>query len=620
MYKPGGTIAEALNRIHKKQYVLPAIQREFVWKPQQIERLFDSLMQGYPFGTFLFWHVESTTSSKFKFYDFVLNYHQRDAAHCPELAIQHNQAVTAVLDGQQRLTALNIGLRGSMAMKIPYKWWNSPEAFPRKTLCLNLLAPTEPDEDGARYNFCFLDDEQAQRKDDALWFKVPGILGMQAGPEMLSWLIKQGLEGDMLNQAFDILHTLYNVVHNKPLINYYEEEAQDIERVLNIFIRLNSGGTVLSYSDLLLSVAVAQWKHLDARAEIHRLVDELNKIGTGFALSQDFVLKAGLMLAGISSVGFKVENFTAENMGLLEANWPDIRSALIRTVELAASFGMNGQTLRADSALLPIAYYLYNRKVPANYVTAGQFSHDRETIRQWLIRSLLKASGIWGSGLDTLLTALRETIKQSNSDIFPVATLMDVMRTRGKSLRFDPVEIEDMLEMNYGDKRMFPLLSLLFPFVDLRNQFHIDHIFPISRFSKVKLRQAAIPPEQHDELYKKANSLPNLQLLEGAANIEKQAALPADWLRDRFKSEDGALNYQSIHALGQVPTDINGFEAFYEVRRAVLQDKLLELLVDEMSPANPIAVQPSKAEVGDDEPQTLIAHLGLNGGRVGGPA
>ena len=109
MYKPGGTIAAALARIQATNYVLPAIQREFVWKPEQIERLFDSLMQGYPFGTFLFWKVESATSGKFKFYDFVLNYHQRDAAHCPELPALHNQAITAVLDGQQRLTALNIG-------------------------------------------------------------------------------------------------------------------------------------------------------------------------------------------------------------------------------------------------------------------------------------------------------------------------------------------------------------------------------------------------------------------------------------------------------------------------------------------------------------------------------
>jgi hypothetical protein len=107
------------------------------------------------------------------------------------------------------------------------------------------------------------------------------------------------------------------------------------------------------------------------------------------------------MLADIASVGFKVENFTTPNMVALEANWSGIRAALVRTVELAATFGLNGQTLRADSALLPIAYYLYRQKAPDNYVTHSKFAAGRETIRDWLIRSLLKASGIWGSGLDT---------------------------------------------------------------------------------------------------------------------------------------------------------------------------------------------------------------------------
>src|SRR5690606_18205603 len=127
---------------------------------------------------------------------------------------------------------------------------------------------------------------------------------------MLSALMARGLQGDALKLAYSTLDRLYRVVHSHNLVNYYEEETQDLERVLNIFIRLNSGGTVLSYSDLLLSIAVTQWKQVDARKEIHRLVDELNRIGTGFALSQDFVLKAGLMLADIASVGFKVENFT----------------------------------------------------------------------------------------------------------------------------------------------------------------------------------------------------------------------------------------------------------------------------------------------------------------------
>ncbi|HYG26033.1 MAG TPA: DUF262 domain-containing protein [Caulobacteraceae bacterium] len=573
MYKPGGTIAQAVSRIQQTTYVLPAIQREFVWKPEQIERLFDSLMQGYPFGTFLFWKVEPSTSGKFKFYDFVRNYHQRDAAHCPELGSLANQAVIAVLDGQQRLTALNIGLRGSMAIKEPNKWRSSPDAFPKRTLRLNLLSPPEADEDGAVYEFRFLDEARAQPSNGEHWFPVPEILGMKDGPAMLQWLQSRGLAGEELTRAYGCLDRLYRVVHAEPLIHYYEEEAQDLERVLNIFIRLNSGGTVLSYSDLLLSIAVAQWDKIDARAEIHSLVDELNRTGTGFNLSKDFVLKAGLMLADIASVGFKVDNFTHANMATLEANWPDIRRALIQTVELVSTFGLNGQTLRADSSLLPIAYYLYGKSAPDNYVTHSSFSADRENIRGWLIRSLLKP-GIWGSGLDTLLTALRETIQSAGYEAFPVTALRHTLAARGKSLAFEEEEIEELLSMSYGDKRLFALLALLFPFVDLRNQFHMDHIFPISRFTLAKLRKANVPQELVDDLPQLANQLPNLQLLEGAANNEKRAKLPRDWLSERYSMQSDREHYCAVHELGEVPGDLLGFADFHAARRERLRAKL----------------------------------------------
>src|SRR5664280_710059 len=434
MYKPGGTIRDTMRRVEQNYYVLPAIQREFVWKPEQIAKLFDSLMQGYPFGTFLFWKVEPASSSKFKFYGFVQNYHERDNPHCPELGTLPNQALTAVLDGQQRLTALNIGLRGSMAVKEPNKWWTNPNAFPKRILRLNLLSGDTPDEDGILYDFQFLDDARAAKGEAQLWFKVPDIVGMPSGPAMLKWLVEQGLTDNKLTKAYTVLDRLHRTVHADQLLFYYEEEAQELERVLNIFIRLNSGGTVLSYSDLLLSIAVAQWSEIDARSEIHSLVDELNKIGTGFNLSQDFVLKAGLMLTDIASVGFKVENFNRSNMEKLEASWPNVRRALLQTVELAASYGLNGQTLRADSALLPIAYYLFEKKAPDNYVTHTQYQADRQAIRGWLIRSLLKASGIWGSGLDTLLTALRKTIQTEGASVFPVAAIRQVMAAGGKSL------------------------------------------------------------------------------------------------------------------------------------------------------------------------------------------
>jgi len=578
MYQIGGTIKEILESIQQNKFVLPAIQREFVWKPEQIARLFDSLMQGYPFGTFLYWKVEKSNSSKYKFYSFVCNYHERDNPHCPQLPIFHDTELTAVLDGQQRLTALNIGLCGSMAWRLPYKWKNNPDAYPVRDLYLDLLADHgDTDESGEKYRFDFLTEERASVDDPKeCWFKVGDILGMQSGPTMLAWL-NQRLPQEKTTKAFETLDQLFQVIHNRNLISYYEEKSQKLQKVLNIFIRMNSGGTVLSYSDLLLSIAVAQWTG-DARKEIHSLVDELNNTGDGFSFSKDLVLKAGLMLADIGSVGFKVENFNHANMAILEDRWPDVKRSLKVAVQLLASFGFTEKTLRADSALLPIAYYICHRKLDSKYVTKSKYDDDRKAIRAWLIRSLLKTSGIWGSGLDTLLTALRESITEHGDDEFPVAKLQEVMAKRGKSLQFGEEEIDELVEMEYGDKRLFALLTLLFPFVDVTNHhFHIDHVFPKSRFGKPKLKKAEVPKEDWDEVKEMANSLPNLQLLEGAENIEKQASMPSKWMTETL-TDSQRTNYCDNHVLGTVPDSLLEFREFYEARSEALRRKIVSLL------------------------------------------
>ena len=106
------------------------------------------------------------------------------------------------------------------------------------------------------------------------------------------------------------------------------------------------------------------------------------------------------------------------------------------TVELISSFGFSGQNLSASNAILPVAYYLYNKNPGEAYLTHSQFKQDRQAIREWLIRSLLK-SGVWGSGLDTLLTALRRVIRESNKDSFPVTKIYEEMARRGRSLVFE---------------------------------------------------------------------------------------------------------------------------------------------------------------------------------------
>lgn len=447
MHQQGGTIAEAMDSIASHKYVLPAIQREFVWQPDQVCNLFDSLMQGYPFGEFMFWQIEPENSADYRWYDFVREYHQRDNPHCPPLAPIQDKALTAVLDGQQRLTAFNIGLRGSMTLKLPNKWWNNPQAFPRRVLAIDLLATNEPDEEGRRYTFEFIAETRIGREEEHLWFKVGEVLGIEGGPAMLNWLMAKGLNGDQLTRAFDTLDRLHRAIRVDQVVAFYIEKSQDIERVLNIFIRCNSGGTQLSYSNLLLSIAVSQWETRDAREEVYRLVDEMNQIRVDLRFNADFVLKAGLMLTDIASVGFRVENFTQQNMAVLERNWEDIRQTLLETVVLVDSFGFDSRTIQATNSLLPIAYYLHQRAAPPGFATSDQYLDDRRAIRDWLTRSILKQAGIWGSGLDTLLTALRDVIRNAAGSRFPFAALCHTMAQRGKSLAFGEEEIEDLADI-----------------------------------------------------------------------------------------------------------------------------------------------------------------------------
>ena len=579
MHQQGGTIKQALDKIASNEYVLPAIQREFVWSAGQICMLFDSIMQGYPFGEFLFWRIEPQHSGDYRYYGFVREYHQRDNPHCPDLGLLPNRRVTAVLDGQQRLTAFNIGLRGSMSVKRPYKWWSSPDAFPRRILALDLLADAERDEEGSCYTFEFVGEEHTGRQDERLWFRVSDIVGMRSGPQMLRWIVNHELSDEQQIRAFDTLDRLHHVIHTEPTVAYYEETEQDIEHVLRIFIRRNSGGTALSYSDLLLSIATSQWTNLDARKEVHQLVDDLNGIGAGLGLTKDFVLKAGLMLSDIASVGFQVRNFTQENMAKLEANWQKIRNALVETVQVVTGFGFDSNSIRAASALLPIAYYLYRIESPSNFDSHTDYADDRKAIRGWLTRSILKQSGIWGSGLDTLLTELREAIQTNGGQRFPAAKMRQRMAGRGKPLEFTAEEVEDLADMGFGDRRVFALLALLFPFIDVKHHhFHIDHVFPKSRFTKSRLRNVGLEDEQVDVWADCCNRIANLQLLDGPVNIEKQAMLPAKWVKQHFSEPKERQHYCAMYLLGKLPKKMTGFAAFYEARRERLQRRIADLV------------------------------------------
>jgi hypothetical protein len=573
------TIIEALERIDRDDFLLPAIQREVVWSTNQIARLFDSLMQGYPIGSFLFWKVEPEHSKDFVFYEFITDYHQKKNRHLKKHNMLNPRPITGVLDGQQRLTALNIGIRGSHSEKLPYKWAEFDSNYPERFLYLRLDAVADENEMGMVYDFRFLTPDQAKNQPEGgvHWFQVSKIRGMDPYQDIFAYVQENDLVQKGVTFPHKTLTRLYQLVHADPIISYYEERTQDLDKVLNIFIRVNSGGTELSHSDLLLSIATAQWNHVDAREVIHGLVDELNGTGIGFKFSKDLVLKAGLMLTDIQSVAFRVTNFNAKNMAALEANWDAIARSLRLAVRLLEQFGFSERALSADSVVLPIAYYLHLRSINESYLTHNGSQSDRECIRGWIVRSLLKP-GIWGSGLDQLLLALRTTIREHGAEDFPVSEIEATMAQRGKSLRFEDEEIKTLSSMSFGDRRTFSFLSLLYPGMDFKNVFHIDHVFPANSFSRSKLQKAGVPDVEIDEFMNSYNLLPNLQLMEGPVNQSKQDKLPAEWITQHIPHEGARADDAMRHQLGTVPEDLTAFMDFFNARRERIERRAREVL------------------------------------------
>ena len=387
------TIQKAVQEIQSNKYVLPAIQREFVWKAEQIESLFDSLLRGYPIGTFLFWKVTPERIGDFQFYRFMDHYHERDFRHNEPYNPPPHKDVTAILDGQQRLTALYIGINGWYANKLPRYWWNNDEGFPKQELYINLKRPQPQDMETETNGFevRFLRKADLNKPDEKkYWFKVGNVLQFANMQSVFNYCVTNGLINERDTYSSDTLVELWNVLTQQPWVNYFLEEEQNLDKVLNIFIRVNSGGTPLSYSDMLLSIATAAWKELDARQEIYDLVEQLNQIGDGFNFDKDFVLKASLELSDILAIEFRVTSFKRDNMLTIEKNWNKLVGALKGAAYLLASWGYNWQTLVSNFAVIPLAYHLYKLNSPQNFVTASKYATSREKMLQWLRVALLK--------------------------------------------------------------------------------------------------------------------------------------------------------------------------------------------------------------------------------------
>lgn len=567
------TIAGAIKNIDTNQYLLPAIQREFVWSHKQIEWLFDSLMKEYPISSFLFWKVKKETAGNYRFYKFLNKYREWFNTHNDEYNTSGTSDFIAVLDGQQRLTSLYLGLKGSYAYKGYRKRWEDTEGnLPTRHLYLNISNKLENEEDGREYEFKFLEKKETGEKEfykdnyDKEWFRVGRILNYQDEKEFDDLIKKIDKE-----ESVGILSKLKKVIIDDPLINFFLEEEQDLNKALNIFIRINSGGERLNFSDLIMSIAVANWKK-DARNEIHNLVDVIK--GKGFYISKDLILKSYLFLYS-KDIKFKVTNFSKENAKDFEKNWGKISDCLLETFELLKSFGFNDFNLTSKNAILPIIYYLYHRGIYEDFSNKKQFEEDRTIMKKWLHRVLIKQ--VFGSSTDTILTQIRQTF---TDDVTQYPIRGDITRYPLEFLtlkgigKVDNEYIMELLSKRKDDRYTFSILSLLYPNLDYKNNnFHKDHLHPINRFDELQEKDKE---KYKFELY---DSIYNLQLLDGNENSSKNDSSLNEWVEKRIRETNIAKEkFLEQYIIPDVDLSIENFGEFFEKRKEMLVRKLGDLL------------------------------------------
>ncbi|MFP6126266.1 DUF262 domain-containing protein [Helicobacter pylori] len=545
------------------RYFLPDIQREYVWlkkaDEKKIEQLFDSILRGYPIGSFLFWKLQKEDIAKsdeqdsdklnFQLYQFITNYDERKP-HNEKIRIEqiNRDDLYIVLDGQQRLTSLYIGLKGTRTLKKKNARNDNPNAYEEKRLYLNLKHQPNMDNPEDNYQFEF-HAQKPENDKEHWWFKVGDILELKS-------VVNYTREHNLGNEESELLETLNKAFHDKQLISFFEETEKNLNKVLNIFIRVNSGGVKLSYSDLLMSILTASFSS-DIREKMNELVDTLKD--KGFSnMGQDQVLKTCLLLIGKDTT-FELKNFNKKNIKEIEENWEKITDSIYNATELLETFGYAGY-LGSAYILSSLAYfYFLNSKMDEK---------DKEQALKFVRNAQI--TSYFSSTTDTKLSAIAHSIKEARTF---EAFNHNLAKHQTWPLKITNDAIEEMM-CSSSHARVFPILQILYPNLNYKTAtFHIDHIYPKSKFKKENKKL-------DKDFYECGNHLYNLQLLEGQENSAKKDKDPEMWLKEEYKDEQAIEEYKRKKYIDPtLKLEWENIKDFREKREKAIIEKLKEVLL-----------------------------------------
>lgn len=468
-----------------------------------------------------------------------------------------------VLDGQQRLQSLYIALEGS---------------YNGKELYFNLLSEKPQFDDNEEDHeiiyetkffknsdstFSTIEKDRLTGEDKAkLWVKIKSFANLKTdeaisyGDELSNKY--EDFKGKELRLAKTNLLHLYNILTTTYPIYYYIEKEEDYEKVLDIFIRTNSGGTKLSKSDLLFSMIKLKWK-IPAFEEFNNLIKTINQ-NDNFNFDNDFILKTSLVLID-KEIRYKIENFSKENISLMEDRWNNIKHSILAVINLIShDFGIvTKKQLTTKNSLIPLIYYTYYKGIKDYQSNKAEIIRDKELMKKWLYTVLL--TNLFSSQTDDLLGICRDIIKQKN-DSFPLEKIKFKLPP-GKSME---IRKDLFNSIQYNDRNDFFVLGLLFPEFNLApisscGKPNINHIFPVENLQK----------KYSIELI---NDIGNLQILSDNENKKKSNSTFEEWINGQD---------ESFLTKSYIPNDkhlwkVENYEKFIDERKKIMYKKLKEIL------------------------------------------
>lgn len=532
------TTTTLLNKIENKEIVLPEFQREFTWKKNQTLSLIDSLLKEYPIGSFLLWKTNEVPALK-NMPDFV-----------------PDGRVEVLLDGQQRLTALYLLIKGKIPpyySEIDIESKNDPRKlhYNLETRALGYYKEMEMGNNPKWVNVldCFSNNS----------VEVDKIVQEVAenDSDKFSLYVK-------LNRNFDDLRAILEKSHS--LI--YVKEDSNLKHALTVFDRVNSGGTPLGEADIALAHMCSHWA--DTRRAFKNKLNELEEHGFKFDLT--FLIR-GMNAVINGRAEYKILHDNNEDD--LKAGWKVLTELLDYLINVLKdrAFIYSTDDLRTFNVLIPVLGYLAQNEL--------KFQDDRKLrkLLYWMYAALYQSrysssvdqkleKDLGCLSSDTPLDDLIAILKEDQGDPKVNAQNLDA---RGVSHPF--YNMSCIIIRSKGGVDWSNGLSLSKP-IGQKYSIERHHIFPKS----ILTTEGGYDTGKNLMDSKRVNEIANRIPLTKSGNMDIFYSKPVEYLSKVQLNNPGNLERFMI-PMEKGLWELDKYEEFLEERRKLIANSINEFMM-----------------------------------------